>query len=560
MAEYVVVEVVDQRQAVTVEGVERLVVGPAGPPGPQGPQGEPGPGTDLYLGAFDTEANLPASADEGQYAFADGAYWDWRPWGWGARPVLFDLGGDPRVYNINDVNSRIAGAKWRADEINGSASIDMADLIAPTAPPPSHYVLGSPLTTLKLYDPTYDSSSNGRTLFLQFAHGFTGPIVVSPDGVNRTGINGASTYTLSGTDNDLWLFYTSGNFGISGWVAIHLPGMAAITAAITAHEAAANPHPVYTTDAEALAIAGALVASHEAASDPHPQYLTSAEGNAAYALAGHSHAASDISNTPAGGIAATTVQAAIDELDSEKAATGHTHTASNVTDFSEAVDDRVAALLVAGANITLTYNDPANTLTIAASSGGVTDGDKGDITVSGSGATWTIDNGVVTLAKMANMATNKLLGRSTAGSGAPEEISVGSGLSLTSGTLSSTGGSSSRTETASEALTAGDIVSYHNSSGAKVRKANATDNTKPAQGFVLANVSNGATGSVFGPGQVVSGLSSLTIGADYYLSTTGGGITTTKPSTVGNVVQRVGWAVSATELMFQPDVPLTVGA
>ncbi|CAB5222532.1 hypothetical protein UFOVP378_11 [uncultured Caudovirales phage] len=36
--------------------------------------------------------------------------------------------------------------------------------------------------------------------------------------------------------------------------------------------------------------------------------------------------------------------------------------------------------------------------------------------------------------------TNKLLGRSTAGTGAAEEISIGSGLTLTAGTLSASGG------------------------------------------------------------------------------------------------------------------------
>lgn len=56
----------------------------------------------------------------------------------------------------------------------------------------------------------------------------------------------------------------------------------------------------------------------------------------------------------------------------------------------------------------------------ASGGGGVTDGDKGDITVSGGGTVWTIDNGAVTLAKQADMATSSLVYRKTAGSGVPE--------------------------------------------------------------------------------------------------------------------------------------------
>jgi hypothetical protein len=52
-----------------------------------------------------------------------------------------------------------------------------------------------------------------------------------------------------------------------------------------------------------------------------------------------------------------------------KANTSHTHVAADVTNFSEAVDDRVATLIVAGTGITKTYDDAAGTLTIDATPG-----------------------------------------------------------------------------------------------------------------------------------------------------------------------------------------------
>ena len=56
--------------------------------------------------------------------------------------------------------------------------------------------------------------------------------------------------------------------------------------------------------------------------------------------------------------------------------------------------------------------------------GTVGDGDFGDITVSSSGAAWTIDNGVVSLAKMANLAQDQFIGRTTASTGVPETATI----------------------------------------------------------------------------------------------------------------------------------------
>jgi hypothetical protein len=68
----------------------------------------------------------------------------------------------------------------------------------------------------------------------------------------------------------------------------------------------------------------------------------------------------------------------------------------------------------------------------ATATASVADGDKGDITVSSSGSVWTIDNDVVTYAKMQNVsATDRLLGRDTAGAGDVEELTVGGGIEFT---------------------------------------------------------------------------------------------------------------------------------
>lgn len=82
------------------------------------------------------------------------------------------------------------------------------------------------------------------------------------------------------------------------------------------------------------------------------------------------------------------------------------------------------ARLAAGTSTyVLTSNGAGTSPTWQAAAGGIVDGDYGDIIVSGGGTVLTIDNDVVTYAKMQNVsATDKLLGRSTAGSGDVEEI------------------------------------------------------------------------------------------------------------------------------------------
>ena len=110
----------------------------------------------------------------------------------------------------------------------------------------------------------------------------------------------------------------------------------------------------------------------------------------------------------------------------------------------------------AGLNATLTPGDRATFIyegskwmscNYPIAGGGVTDGDKGDITVSSGGNTWTIDNDAVTYAKIQDVSqTNVLLGRDSALAGIIEEIApadvrtmlnVADGATANAGTVTS---------------------------------------------------------------------------------------------------------------------------
>ncbi len=68
--------------------------------------------------------------------------------------------------------------------------------------------------------------------------------------------------------------------------------------------------------------------------------------------------------------------------------------------------------------------------TAVSGGGGVSDGDKGDISVTASGAIWTIDAGVVSNAKLGTVPTATFKGRITAATGAPEDMTATQATSL----------------------------------------------------------------------------------------------------------------------------------
>ena len=106
-----------------------------------------------------------------------------------------------------------------------------------------------------------------------------------------------------------------------------------------------------------------------------------------------------------------------------------------------------------------------------------------------------------------------------------------------------------------ETCTYGNMITIYDNAGvASVRKANATDATKPCFGFcsVGAGVTAGDIGEIMLLGLV--SLSGATPGLLYYLSTTSGQLTSVKPTTSGNLVQALGFGITTTAVFMNPSL------
>ena len=93
----------------------------------------------------------------------------------------------------------------------------------------------------------------------------------------------------------------------------------------------------------------------------------------------------------------------------------------------------------------------------------------------------------------------------------------------------------------------------------KVRKADASVNSKQAHGFVLASVLSAASATVY-YGNLNNQVTGFTVGAELYLSDTVPGAATATPVTTGagKISQRVGVATATGEILVEIQQPIEI--
>ena len=106
-------------------------------------------------------------------------------------------------------------------------------------------------------------------------------------------------------------------------------------------------------------------------------------------------------------------------------------------------------------------------------------------------------------------------------------------------------------------MSKGDVcyISGDSSGTPEVTLADADAESTCSKMLVMLNeaIANSATGEAMVVGEV-SGFTGLTAGAIQYVSATAGEVTETAPSTTGQIVRIAGYAISTTEIYFNPDI------
>lgn len=192
----------------------------------------------------------------------------------------------------------------------------------------------------------------------------------------------------------------------------------------------------------------------------------------------------------------------------------------------------------------------------------LTDGDKGSITVSSSGAVWTLDDAAVTLAKMANLSQYSLIGRSSSGSGVPQAITTSQdvytllGSSSLSNFRSNLNLGSMAIQTASAVgITGGEVYGLSVLQGTIKASTNTTGTLALADGdcsvFMTGNVT--LNGGVFSARQAFlfyAGASSRTITQGSSMTLRLGGTATTGSRTLAAYTVAVGLVVDTNTIII----------